>query len=370
MKRRILQFPLAAAKGGVTQYVLNLWKNIDRSVIQFDFVTFSRELDFEEELLREGCRVYHMSCYPEADEEQFRREFGEVLDYGYDAIELHTSYWKNTIMEEMARRYGIQKIILHAHSTGIAASLSDQQMDAAKKLHYKIRDGVNDDLADRFLACSWEAADWLYGSQIPRNQISIITNTIDTEKYKFNKERREQKRSELNLTDKYVIGHVGRLEKEKNHKFIVDIFSQVHARIPQAVLILVGDGSCKKEIEEQIAYLKIEKCVILAGKRDDISDYLQVMDFFVFPSLFEGFGLALLEAQCCGLYCIGSTNVPSDAFVTRYARQISLKKPESWIYAIEEAAKGYIRESQHAVLKKKGYDVSDQIKLLEKIYME
>jgi len=369
-KVKILQFPLAASKGGITQYILNLWKNINKEKIQFDFMTFNPKLDFEEELLKEGCKVHHMSCYPEADERKFIEEFDAVLDCGYDVIELHTSYWKNTIMEERAKKCGDCKVIVHAHSTGIAANIFSQELVQAKERHYQIRDNIDEKLADRFWACSYEAAEWLYGSKIPKERIEVISDTIESNAFKYNKQIRQQKRRELGVINKYVIGHVGRLEREKNHKFIIDIFQQVHKKLPEAALLLVGDGTYREAIRKQIMEQGIEDCVILAGKREDVSDYLQAMDVFVFPSLFEGFGLALLEAQCSGLRCIGSTNVPKAAFVTEYASQSALNNPEEWIRILEETAKGYNRRSQDLAIKESGYDTMIQIRKLEKMYME
>lgn len=369
-KIRILQFPLAASKGGVTQYVLNLWKNIDRKIIQFDFITFSPYLDFENELLKEGCKVYHMSCYPETNEEQFAAEFGAVLNRGYDVIELHTGHWKNTIMEEMAKRQGGCKVIVHAHGTGIVADLSWQEMVKAKERHYQIRDTIDEKLADDFWACSKDAADWLYGVKIPRDKITIINNTIETSLFKYNEEIRICKRHQFKLTDKYVIGHVGRFEEEKNHKFILDVFARLHKKYSQSFLLLVGDGSCREKIEKKIVEYGIEDSVLLTGKKEDVSGYLQVMDTFVFPSFFEGFGLALLEAQCSGLQCIGSTNVPEEAFITKYAQRVSLDEPDKWVEILEKIAKGYNRQSQDMIIKSKGYDTTIQVRKLEKMYME
>lgn len=367
---KILQFPLAASKGGITQYVLNLWKNINREKVDFDFLTFSPKLDFEEELLEEGCKVYHISCYPEVNERRFIEEYDAILSHGYDVVELHTSYWKNTIMEERAKKCGGCKVIVHAHSTGIAASISPQELKKSKEKHYQIRDRIDEKLADRFWACSQEAAEWLYGSSIPKERIDIISDTIKSNVFKYDKLIRQQKRQELGIEAKYVIGHVGRFEREKNHKFLIDIFHQVHDKLPEAILLLVGDGSYRKVIEKQIVEQGIEDCVILAGKREDVSDYLQAMDIFAFPSLFEGFGLALLEAQCSGLRCIGSINVPQAAFVSDLASRVTLDNPEEWVRILEETAKGYNRKSQETVIRESGYDTQTQIRKLEKMYME
>lgn len=368
-KIRVLQFPLAASNGGITKYVLNLWKNIDKKIIQFDFMTFSSVLDFENDLLKDGCKVYHLSCYPEVDQERFSMEFKEILSQGYDVIELHTSYWKNTIMEKLARQYGVGKIIVHAHSTGIAANLSSRTLLEENERHFRIRNSINEKLADYYLACSLEAANWLFGDRIPSQKISIIKNTIETKQFRYDQKIREQKRQELRLTKKYVIGHVGRMEKEKNHNFILDIFEKLHNIRSDSTLVLVGDGSYRKSIQRRIIELKIQESVIILGEKKRVSDYLQAMDAFIFPSLFEGFGIALLEAQCSGLQCIGSANIPVAAFVTENAKRIPLDEPERWINTLLEIEKGYDRKSKDIELTESGYDTETEIKKIEKIYM-
>ena len=183
-KRKILQFTLAASKGGQTQYVLNNWKNIDKARFQFDFITFSPSLDFATELEQQGCRIYYMPCYPQENPQLFCEAFAKALENGYDTVHLNTRFWNGFEAEELARKYNVPQIIIHAHSSGFQSveHNKDEELRGQAK-HYEIRNQLNESMATDFLACSEAAAEWIFGEQIPRDRIRIMRNAIDT--YKF-----------------------------------------------------------------------------------------------------------------------------------------------------------------------------------------
>lgn len=365
---RVLQFPVAASKGGVTQYVLNLWKNIDRNKIQFDFVTFSQYLDFESELINSGSRIYHMSCYPEQERQTFINEFNKILNHNYDVIELHTSYWKDIIVEQLAKKCGIKKIIIHAHSSGITANLSNEEIEKATRKHVAVRKQVTDALATDFWACSTKAAQWLFGGNIAVEKIKIIHNAIDVKKFTFNKEVRKKIRQQLNWNDQFIIGNVGRLESVKNHTFIIELFKQVHDKNQNSKLLLVGEGSLRESIEKKIGELDLENDVLLLGKRDDVEKWLQAMDVFILPSFFEGLPIALVEAQCTGLKCIYSDNISDEVKITDNAIQLPIDSMNEWVKRIMEESSGYERRGKDKELTQLGYDISRQIKEIEEMY--
>ncbi len=364
--RRILQFPIAASRGGRTQYILNLWKLVDRTKIHFDFVTFSKTLDFAKELLEDGCMVYQISTYPETDMEQFILEFEKVLDAGYDAIEVHTSFWKNTIVEEMARRKGVE-IIIHAHSSGITMAKDVQEEKRLLAKHMKIRNKINVSLAEHYVACSDSAADWLYGSNIPKEKIQIVHNTIDTERFAYHADVRKRMREQLGLSNKFVIGHVGRLERVKNQEFLIEIFAEIRKRMEQAVLLIIGNGGLEEVLKRRAKDLEIEASVIFAGKKADTELYYQVMDVFVLPSLLEGFPLVLLEAQCNGLKCICSKEITTEVNITNQVCFLSLEDRQGWIKEIMNSAGSGERIDRGEMLRQRGFDTASQIKELEEI---
>jgi glycosyltransferase involved in cell wall biosynthesis len=364
---RILQFAIAASQGGYTQYITNIWRCMDKSKVHFDFVTFSKTVDFAEEFINDGCQVYQISAYPEEDMETFIAEFGSVLNQKYDAIEIHTSFWKSTIVEKMAKEKGV-KVIVHAHSTGISKAKSADEEAKLLKRHIEIKRKIDASLADYFFACSQSAADWLYGEAIPKDKIKFINNTINTDRFAFSPESREWIRKQLKLQNKFVIGHVGRLERVKNQQFLIEIFAEIHMEINHAILLMVGDGSLREDLEKIVWKLGIVDSVIFVGKKADTESYYQAMDVFVLPSLLEGFPLVLLEAQCSGLECICSEGVPQEALIIERTERIPLSNREKWVQKIKRASYQKVREDSSKIIMMKGFDTNQQIKEIEKIY--
>lgn len=365
--KKILQFAIASSQGGYTQYVTNIWRLIDKSTIHFDFVTFSKTIDFADEFIKAGCNVYQISAYPEENMQVFTREFQQILDNGYDAIEVHTSFWKNTIVEKLSKQKGV-KVIVHAHSTGISKAKNAREEAELLEKHLNIKSGIDEELADYYFACSAEAAKWLYGEAIPEDRVQIINNTIDTRRFAFKEAIREKMRERLQLQDKFVIGHVGRLERVKNQKFLLDIFAEVRAQIENVVLLILGDGSLKEYLQEQAEMLGIADSVVFAGKRTDTELYYQAMDVFVLPSLLEGFPIVLLEAQCSGLNCICSETITQKVCITSSIKRIPLSNSSKWIDEIEKAAESSDRNDNSKLLEAKGFDTNKQIKYIEQIY--
>lgn len=368
--KKILQFAIASSQGGYTQYITNIWRSIDKSKIHFDFVTFSKTVDFAQEFIKNGCRVYQITAYPEENMQVFICEFEQILENDYDAIEIHTSFWKNTIVEKLSKQKGV-KVIIHAHSTGISKARNAREEAELLEKHLNIKEKINEKLADYYLACSSEAAKWLYGEAIPEDKIRIINNTIDSQRFSFNEEIRRNMREKLRLQDKFVIGHVGRLERVKNQKFLLEIFAEVRKKIENAVLLILGDGSLKECLQEQAEMLDITDSVIFVGKRMDTELYYQVMDIFVLPSFLEGFPIALLEAQCSGLNCLCSETITREACITNSTKRISLNNPYKWIEEIEKAAKVKVfdRNDNSKLIEAKGFDTEKQMKYIEELYI-
>lgn len=364
-KIKILQMFVANAKGGRTQYMLNMWQNIDKSRFQFDFATLSPSLDFAEELQNEGCKIFFVSCYAEDNYEQFVKEIDEILENGYDVVHIHSSFWRSFTIEERAKLAGVRKIILHSHNFGIGGVSNEQDAKKLEKKHYELREKIHSDMADYFLACSEEAAKWMYGNKIDKNKIRVLRNGIDICKFKYNESVRKSVREQLGLTNKYVIGNIGRFVYQKNHEFLIDVFYQVCKQVKDVVLLLIGIGELRDEIERKVKRLGIEDKVIFLGKRNDVEKLMQGMDLFTLPSRFDGFPLSLLEAQAAGLPCIAG-NVPPNASLSERTRVVELKQ-EVWIkYILEEYSSRKRNFISEDILEL--HDIRIQVKELERIY--
>lgn len=366
-KIKVLQLFVANAKGGRTQYMLNNWQHIDKTRFQFDFATLSPSLDFAAQLEEEGCKVHYVSCYAEDNLEQFVKEIDQILKSGYDVVHVHSSFWRSFTVEERAKRAGVGKIIIHAHNFGIGSVATQEEAEDLTKKHYALRDKITSDMADYFLACSKEAAEWMYGNKIDAKKVKILRNGIDLQKYKFNEKVRKEVREEFGFSDKFVIGNVGRFVYQKNHDFLVDIFYEISKRAEDVVLLLIGIGELRNEIEQKTERLGIKDKVIFLGKRNDVDRLMQGMDLFVLPSRFDGFPLSLLEAQAAGLPCVAG-NVPHNASLSERAKIVGLDL-ELWRDSILQEysvrKRNLVREDILNL-----HDIKRQVKELEKIYLE
>ena len=366
--RKVLIFTIAETQGGHTQYSLNNFRYIDKKRIQMDFVTFSEKLSFEKEILMLGGKIYYLKNHPQNGEIEFRKEFAEVLENKYDVIHIHTSYWSGTIVEEMAKEYGIEKIIVHAHSTGIG-NTKPEFSDAVLKKHYKIRSSINQNFATDYWACSLEAAEWLFGSCIPKNRIRIMNNAVDTDRFMFNPSKRNELRQQYNCEDKLVVGFVGRLEQPKNFEFIMELANDLVKKDYAFSFVIIGDGSKRVFIENKIKEYGIENNFFLIGFQNNVEDWLQMMDVFILPSYFEGFPLVLIEAQVSGIKCLTSKNMSNQIMITENVDMLELNIGE-WEEKLFEYKKGYVRASQGEIVKRKGYDIRQQAKKLEEEYLK
>ncbi|MCI8672195.1 MAG: glycosyltransferase family 1 protein [Lachnospiraceae bacterium] len=369
-KIRVLQFTIAETKGGRTLYTLNNWKYINKEKFQFDFITFNKELDFEQQLLKEGCQVWHISCYPEDNREQFIKEFDAVLEHGYDIIHINTSYWRDTIVEERAKAKGIRKIIIHAHNMGTGTIQSEDKDNEMRKRHFEVRERLTEDLATDYWACSSEAAEWLYGDKISKNRIVLMKTAIDINNFDYDSIDRDKTRKDLGLEKRFVIGNVGKIVYQKNHEFLIHVFYEIRKTIPNAFLLIRGEGALKECIEKQIKELHLEDDVKIMGRTNSLGKIFSAMDLFLMPSRYEGFPAVLVEAQASGLPCIVSDSISKE---TRITSLVSYKPLilDKWVKETEEIyGQRRERKGMSFELKIAGYDIWNQIQKIENAYME
>jgi glycosyltransferase involved in cell wall biosynthesis len=365
-KIKVLHMPITNSGSGVSQYVLQNWKFIDKSRFQFDFATRSNSLDFAEELTSQGCKIHYLSCSSEENELQFIKEVHQILDEGYDAIHLHTSYWKGFLVEQIAVERKCPIIIVHSHSTMVDVLDEHQRNESIEKHHY-YRNTLPLEYATHFAACSKHAAEWLFGEQIPRQRIQILKNAIDVPKYSFSSETRKAYREKLGLNGCFVLGHIGRFVYQKNHEMLIEIFREVYQKIPCARLMLAGSGELEDDIRQKVEQYGLEHAVLFMGRSKDVPELLQAMDVFLLPSHFEGLGLVLIEAQAAGLRCFASTEVPIEAKVTPYLDFVP-NSVSDWVTLIMKEENGYNRVKTDHLIANAGYDLREQIKVLEKLY--
>lgn len=366
-KIKILQFPIANSKGGITQYVLQNWKFIDKSKFQFDFATMSKQLDFEEDLTKDSCNVFYISCYAEDDEEQFKKEFRNILEQGeYDIVHLHTKQWKSMFVEEIAKEVGVKKVIVHAHSTGID-SLDKQKRKKETELHKIVLENLDENIATDYWTCSKMAADFLYGDKISKERIVIMNNAIELSKFKFNESIRNKYRQMFGIKEnEIVLGCVGRFAYQKNQEFLLSVFKQLSRQKNNYKLLLVGAGEKEKEYREYVRKNGLEEKVFFTGFRTDVNCILQALDCLCMPSRFEGFPISLVEAQTTGVKCVVSDSITEEVVISDLVKRIPLEQTQ-WLNELSDS-KSFSREKYIDVVRCAGYDIKNQIKEIENGY--
>ncbi|SEL97214.1 Glycosyltransferase involved in cell wall bisynthesis [Butyrivibrio sp. ob235] len=374
-KIRVLQFPIANSYGGITHYALDNWYRMDKERFHCDFATMSKGLTFADEVEKTGARIFYLSCYPTENEQQFRREFNAILDNGYDVVHLHTKQWKNFIVEDICKKRRIKKVIVHSHCT--RCDNNDQEIRRQETIiHEEIKKQFSEDMATDFWACSSDAADWLFGEQIPKDRIKIMKNAIDVDKFLYNEEIRRKVRNELEIADdEFVIGNVGRLCYQKNQGMLISAYADMlergrksnYSQVGKTKLIIVGEGDFRKAIEQQIQELGLTDKVILLGLRNDTNELYQAFDLMTMTSRFEGLGIVLIEAQCSGLKCLVNATVPKEAEITKRVVWVE-NDIDSWSKALVSNLEKCDRENMKSKIMISGYDLDSQIKIIENEY--
>lgn len=349
--------------GGSQKMILNLYKAIDKSKIRFDFIVDHPDQMYLSEMVESlGGRIYVMPTYNGFNIYKIKRAWNEFFKEHTEYTILHShvrSY--ASLYLPIAQKYGV-KTIIHSHSNSNGSGV---RALVKKILQYPLRYQ-----ADYFFGCSDDAGRWLFGDKILKsNRYQTIKNTIDVDAYRFNSTVRVKYRRDLSIENKLAYIHVGRLHTSKNHKFLIGLFSKLYSKNPNSVLILVGDGDKKKDIESYIHKFNLNDSVLVLGARNDVSNLLQAADIFLFPSIWEGFPMTVVEALAAGLPCFVSNSVPSIVGVSSLIQYLSIENGfEEWIHCIENS--DLRRKVMADNLKEAGFDVRMSAEEMEKFYLK
>lgn len=355
--------------GGIGSYIFGHYRYMDQERFQFDFLTRDKGLKNAEEYSEFSYRVHLLPCTAGENRELFISQIGQILDEGYDILHLHTSFWTGFLLEEIAMKKGIRKVIVHAHSSFVEEA-DGEKRELLLKHHVQLKEEFSEKYATDLCACSKLAADWLFGPQIPRSKIRIMKNAIETEKYRFNQKMREQVREKLGLDGKIVLGTTGRISYAKNHEFLIELFSVVRKERQDVCLLIVGSGNLELELKWMIGRYHLEDSVILTGWKADIGNYLSAMDIFLLPSRFEGFPIGLLEAVASGLPCLASDHITQEIEFSTQIQRLECSV-EKWNMKLQKMMyNGLERYEGSGILKEAGFDVREQAKVLERFYKE
>lgn len=360
---RILQVFAEMNRGGAENMIMNLYRKIDHNIIQFDFVVHTQaHCAFDNEILELGGKIYRVPRYKGINHIKYMQAWHRFFKEHTEYVIVH-SHLRSTasLFLPIAKKHDIFTII-HSHSTSDGTTFKSFIKGGFEwPLRY---------IADYFIACSTNAGLWLFGSKIVNGQnFAVLQNAIDIDRFTFKPEVRSKVRHELNLDNKIVIGHVGRFCAAKNHTFLINIFASFLSNNKNAILILVGDGVLKKKCEDYCKSLGIEHLVLFTGIRDDIDQLMQAMDIIVFPSVYEGYPVTLVEAQASGIPCVISNAITSDVAITENTKSLSLAEGlDNWLAAMQHLL-FLPRKDNSNILKEKGYDINMSVTWLTNLYL-
>lgn len=356
---RILQIVPNMQSGGLENLIMNIYRNIDKSKVQFDFlVHYTEKKHFDDEIEKMGGRIYRFDLRDNNNILKYMIELNKFYKEHkeYKVIHCHMSSigFINFII---AGRNGIKVRIAHSHNSATDKTFKGILKGIMIK-PYKYASTIN-------YACSTEAGNFLFG----KKEFEFLPNAVDTSKYKFDEKERKVIRKKLNIgEDCFVIGHIGRFNVQKNHKFIIDIFSNYYKKNKNSYLLLIGDGELKTEIEE---YARSKGCfnnIFFTGVLCDAWKYYNAMDVFVLPSLFEGLPVVGVEAQANGLRCIFSDVITKEVDVTGLITYLPLEI-KTWVNNMKSCNTNVLRGEYADKVKQSDFEITKLSKKIESKYI-
>lgn len=360
--KKILLFGFTDKKGGIESFLLDFIKHVDRNSFSFDCIVNTSVVAYEKELLELGVGVYHLPMRSKAPL-KFKKEchnFFKKKATEYDAIWVNVCSLANIDYLKYAKKYGIPKRIIHCHNS--------QNMDSkARGILHRFNRLFIRYYATDFWTCSDKASEWFYNMAIRNSsKYYVFENSVDLDKYRFNPELRHMIREKLNISkDTLILGNVGRLHPQKNQSFLIDVFNRFHCEHVDSKLWIIGQGELRSSLEKKVNNLGLDDSVYFFGEVSNINEIYQGMDFFVFPSLYEGMSIALLEAQANGLTCIISLGNPENSVLNDNVFRIETFDEDIWVDRIQKSS---IKRADTNKLRGSEHDINIQIQKFEEIF--
>lgn len=355
---RILHVVTYMGRGGLENMIMNYYRKIDRSKIQFDFLVHRDfQADFDSEIINLGGNIYHMPVLNPFSKSYFAALEEFFSTHHYDIVHSHLDCMSAYPLK-IAKKYNVPVRIAHSHNKNQDKDLKYPIKIWSKKKISKY--------ATHLFACGQEAGKWMFNGA----KFKILNNAIDAEKYKYNNEIRNEVRNELTLSESdFIVGHVGRFNPQKNHEFIIEIFNLLSKKNSHTKLILVGTGDGEETIKSKVKQYGLDEKVLFLGNRCDVNRVLQAMDVFLFPSIYEGLPLSIVEAQASGLPCVISDNVPIECKVTDLVEVMKLNDDlEKWVQLLI-SKENQPRTNTLKDIQTSGFDVTENVAQLESFYI-
>ena len=349
--KRILIIASKLNIGGAEKVCRDIGLYADREKYAFDYVVFGDTVgEYELQLKALGIRVFHLPEPFEGYPAHLQALSRLMKENRYHVVHVHSMFNCGWAML-MAKLHGVPVRVSHSHSALVNGG------GMVKKIYETLMRLLILTCSTDLVGCGVKAGQRLFGEKAFAKRGNLILNGIDVASFAYDEEKRAAIRAQLGAGERFILGHSGHLAAVKNQSFLLDLMPLVLEQKPDALLLMLGDGGDRPMLEQKIRDMGIEDHVVMTGNVSNVADYLSAMDVFVFPSLFEGLPLSVLEVQANGLPCVISDGVPEDVFLTDLIRPLSLKQDKQvWLEAVLSAQRGdtqkynrQLRDSDYAV---------------------
>lgn len=360
---RVLHVLGGLGMGGAESRIMDLYRAMDREKIQFDFLVHQAKKEhYYEEIIGLGgkvyvlprFRIYNYFSYRKAVKDFFREH------HDYTVVQGHMTSTASIYLP-IAKKMGVKTTVAHARSAGVDKGIKGLATKLLRKNLWK--------RTDYCFSCSKLAGEAVFGAeQVAAGKVFILPNAIDAGKFVFSPTLRREVRQELGIEGKFVIGHVGRFNHMKNHSFLLDVVAEIKKTEKRVVLLCLGEGSLMEEMKEKAERLQLTENVLFLGNKSQPERYYQAMDYFVFPSVFEGLPGTVVEAQAAGLRCLISSTITEEVALSPLVTFHSLEQsPAEWADFILQNRE-YERTQMLPIIEKAGFDVQTQVAKMTKFY--
>lgn len=358
-EKRLLCIVSGMNRGGAETFLMKVYRALDKSKYQMDFCVNEQGV-YDDEIRRMGGKIYVVSPKSKRPIKTFLTIKNIVQGNKYSSV-LRTSQQSLATLDLIAAKCGgAKKLIYRSSNAGMTGGKMSRCINFLFSFLLKIVPNVK-------VAPSTEAAKFVFGEKAVKNgEVTIMPNGLDYSLFKFDQTKRDKIRKELQLEDKFIVGHVGRFNKQKNHAFLLDVFCELHRKNDKAHLLLIGKGELENEIKEKITRLNLNDFVTIISPVSNVNEYYMAMDVLVFPSFFEGMPNVVIEAQATDLPCIVSDTITKEANITGKVSYMSIDESvEKWVSCVK-GTKKHLRNSNEEIFKKNKYDIKSNIAFYEK----
>lgn len=357
---RVLHVVTNMDRGGLETMLMNYYRQVDRDRIQFDFLTHRAETAaYDDEIEALGGKIFHLPLL-----NPFSKNYLYELDRffktnpEYKIVHSHLDCMSALPLSH-AKKNGVPVRIAHGHSAS-----QNKDLKYILKLFYK---RLIPKYATKVFACGYKAGDWMFG----KNRYEVFYNAINAERYIYSPNTSHQAREQLHIpADAFVVGHVGRMDAAKNQSYVIDVFEELHRVHPKSHLILIGNGPLRDVLKQKAETYGLNDVIHFLGIRSDVPELLQAMDCLLFPSLFEGLGIATIEAQAAGLPVLSSSNVPKESAITNLVEFMTLdESPHKWAEKLWQMVQMNKRRNTYNEIVAAHFDIKTKSKWLEEFYL-